>query len=247
MRPIAIVLLLLACNKKEAPPPDPEPVPTTGARGHSVTKIKEQGSDEAPAEKPPETPNDAPAGSPKDPAGSATETATTQIDAGAPDNKNKPAYRDSSNHVHPPGGAIFMGRGADCTPERDHCLRAGAWFTSGPYRPGALFRATPVFEFEGKMWTFRGEEMAPDGYTWLLKTKIATTSEVRVGEPIVWLIRSSSDQKIFLNNESDALTSSRWDVGVVESVGSDFVRVKGWDTNVPIESVRVVTEKKKSG
>lgn len=246
MRQIAFVLLLLACNKKEAPP-EPEPVPTTGARGHSVTKLKEQGSEETPEQ-------------PREGSGSTTVTAAAtaeihagtgnqpaEIDAGAVDNKNKPAYRDDQNRVHPPGGPIFMGRGADCTPERDHCLRAGAWFASGPYRPGALFRATPVFEFEGKVWTFRGDELRPDEYAWLLKTTVATTSDVRVGEPIVWLIRSSSDQKIFLNNENDALTSSRWDVGVVDSVGSDFIRVKGWDSNIPIESVRVVTEKKKSG
>lgn len=241
MRALAIVLLLAGCNKKEAAP-EPDPVPTTGARGHSVTKIAGSGSEETPTETPTEKTVEQ---------GSATATAAVAVDAGAVDavvdNKDKPAYRDDQDRVHPPGGPIYMGRGADCTPERDHCLRAGAWFASGPYRPGALFRATPVFEFEGKMWTFRGEELRPDEFTWLLKTKVATTSEVRVGEPIVWLIRSSSDHKIFLNSEDDALTTSRWDVGVVDSVGSDSIRVKGWETNVPIETVRVVTEKKKSG
>lgn len=238
MRAFAIVLVLAACNKKETPP-EPVPVPTTGARGHSVTKIASSGSEETPTETTTEKPAEKPAEKP-------VEAAAVAVDA-AVDDKNKPAYRDEEGHLKPPGGPVFMGRGEDCTPQRDHCLRAGAWFASGPYRPGALFRATPVFEFEGKMWTFRGDELPADEFTWLFKTKPAKMSDVQVNEPIVWLIRSSSDQKIFLNNESDALTSSRWDVGVVDSVGSDFIRVKGWDSNVPIEAVRAITEKKKSG
>jgi hypothetical protein len=217
---IVLLVALLGCKKKD-PEPEPDPAPTTGARGHSVTKVKDEPVEQGSAE-----------------AGSGD-------DAGI-DNKNKPAYRDEHGGVHGPGGGVYGGRMPDCTPDRDHCLREGVWFASGPYREGALYRATPVFEFEGKTWTWRGDEYPPSEYDWLFKTKPATMEDIVVGEPIVWVIRGMGDNTDFLSNEKEALTSSRWDVGIVESVKTGFVRVSGWAGDVKIETVRVVTEKKKS-
>lgn len=247
MRLLAIVMLhvvLLACKKHEQQP-EPDPTPTVGARGHSVTKVK--GTEG-------ETPTEGTEGQAEKPveSGSATAegaatTATAEIDAGTEgDPKKKPAYRDDQGRVHGPGGPVFGGRQGNCTPDKDHCLRDGVWFASGPYREGALYRVTPVFEFEGKTWTWRGDELSPSEYDWLLKTKVAQKSDIRVGEPIVWVIKGLSDNEDFLTSENEALTSSRWDVGIVESINSDFIRVSGWAGNVKIETVRVITEKKKS-
>jgi hypothetical protein len=216
---IVLLVALLGCKKKD-PEPEPDPAPTAGARGHSVTKVNDEAEH-----------------------GSA-EAGSGATDAGV--DQNKAAYRDEHGEVHGPGGGIYGGRMPDCTPDRDHCLRDGVWFASGPYREGALYRATPVFEFEGKTWTWRGEEYPPSEYDWLFKTKVAKKEDIVVGEPIVWVIRGMGDNTDFLNNEKEALTSSRWDVGIVESVGSDFVRVSGWGGDVKIDTVRVITEKKKS-
>jgi hypothetical protein len=219
---IVLLVALLGCKKKD-PEPEPEPTPTTGARGHSVTKVSDEPTEHGSAQ-----------------AGSAEAEADAGVD------KNKPAYRDDHGEVHGPGGGVYGGRMPDCTPDRDHCLRDGVWFASGPYREGALFRATPVFEFEGKMWTWRGDEYPPSEYEWLFKTKAAKKEDIVVGEPIVWVIRGIGDNTDFLNSEKEALTSSRWDVGIVEKVESDFVRVSGWAGNVKIDTIRVITEKKKS-
>jgi hypothetical protein len=39
------------------------------------------------------------------------------------------------------------------------------------------------------------------------------------------------------------LTSSRWDVGVVDSVSADHVRIKGWG-DAPLDTVRAIVEEK---
>lgn len=236
---LTALVLLLACKKPEQTP-EPDPTPTTGARGHSVTKIKdtehEGASGDDHAEKPVES-------SGSDQATGAGEGSTTGAEE---DPKKKPAYRDDQGRVHGPGGPVFGGRRGDCTPDKDHCLRDGVLFASGPYRTGALFRATPVFEFEGKTWTWMGDEYPPNEYDWLFKTKVATKSDIVVGEPIVWVIKGLGDNTDFLASENEALTSSRWDVGVVESINSDFIRVSGWAGNVKIDTVRIITEKKKT-
>lgn len=221
-------MALLGCKKKD-PEPEPDPTPTTGTRGHSITKVQDEPAEHAEH---------------AEHAGSA-EAGSDETDAGV-DNKNKPAYRDDHGRVHGPGGGVYGGRMPDCTPERDHCLREGVWFASGPYHEGSLFRATPVFEFEGKTWTWLGDEYPENEYEWLLKTKAATKADIRVGEPIVWVIRGMGDNTDFLSSEKEALTSSRWDVGIVERIESDYVRVSGWAGNVKLDTIRVVTEKKKS-
>jgi hypothetical protein len=53
---------------------------------------------------------------------------------------------------------------------------------------------------------------------------------------------SSSDK--WLASEHDALTSSRWEVGVIDSVSGNTFKVLGWPDPVPIDTARVITERK---
>lgn len=117
-----------------------------------------------------------------------------------------PAHRDADNRPHGPGGGVFMGKTEPCTNKHDHCLRPGVLFASDGAIPGKMFRATPVFELEGKWWTWRGE---PATYKFLFKTKVAEKiSDLAVGKPIVWLVQQNANEQ-WLDNEYESLTSSR--------------------------------------
>jgi hypothetical protein len=151
-----------------------------------------------------------------------------------------PPYIDDEGHLHGPGGPVFMGRGPECNAEADHCLRESVWFAVGNLVPGKLYRATPVFEYEGKWYNWRGE---PEEFAMRFKTKVGTPETIKVGEPIIWFIDENSSKK-FVNNEYDALTSSRWEAGVVDSLGVGKIRVKGWtDGAVSIDTTRVIVER----
>lgn len=232
MRWVAIVVwLVLGCKKKE-PEAEPAPAPATPAVGHSRTKVAEEASAE-------------PAGGETGAAREATQAATGDAavaDAPLYGGNGKPAYRDADGHVHGPGGPIYMGKGPDCTDKIDHCLRPGVWFAVGNVKPGRLYRATPVFEFESKWWTFRGDEETD--FQTLFKTKVVESpSELQPGSPVVWLVEENSGNK-WLNSEHDALTSSRWEVGVIESVSGDTFKVMGWSGPIPIDTARVITERR---
>jgi hypothetical protein len=58
------------------------------------------------------------------------------------------------------------------------------------------------------------------------------------------LYRSSEESDDFLDNEHDMLTTSRWSVGVVESIDGETIRVKGWGGSVSLDTVRVIVEEK---
>jgi hypothetical protein len=150
-----------------------------------------------------------------------------------------PAYRDAANVPRGPGGPVFMGKGQPCTNKLDHCLRPGVWFATDGVVAGKLFRGTPVFELDGKWWTWRGQ---PAEYKHLFRTKLADkAADVSVGKPIVFFVEEGGRK--WLDNEMEMLTSSRWSVGVVESVDGEAIRIKGW-SNVSLESVRVIVEEK---
>jgi hypothetical protein len=233
------LVFAMGCPKKEEPAPEPLQGPPPS--GRSVTKIGEDGSSAGGSA--------TPAGSGSTPTGSSeTPVATGTIDAGGTADaarwggNGKPAYRDEAGHVHGPGGPIFMGRGADCTDALDHCLRDGVWFAVGTIRPGSIYRATPAFELEGKWWNFREEEVECQE---LFKTKVAKASDLVPNEPIIWLVEENQEF-VWLKSESDALTSSRWEAGIVESgTTSDKFRVKGWQWAVLVPSARVIVERKK--
>ena len=207
--------------------------------GRSVTKVKdgdEDGSGEGRLAK-------AATGSDGSAAGSDTGSGSAGSDAEPKKFGGNGAapYYDDEGHLHGPGGPVFMGKGPECNAERDHCMRDGVWFGVGNLVSGKLYRAVPVFEFEKKWYNWRGRE---EGFAMRFKTKVATKETVKVGDPIIWFIDENSSKK-FVDNEYDALTSSRWEAGYVEGwAGSDKVRVAGWTFGVvPLDTIRVIIER----
>lgn len=151
-----------------------------------------------------------------------------------------PPSRDEAKRPRGPGGPVFMGKGEPCTNKIDHCMRPGVWFAASDVIAGKLFRGTPVFEFEGKWWNWRGDEA---DYKFAFKTKVASSSsEITVGKPVVFLVEDSGRK--WLDNEHDMLTTSRWSVGVVDSIDGETIRVKGWSGNVSLDTIRVIVEEK---
>jgi hypothetical protein len=136
---------------------------------------------------------------------------------------------------------VFLGKGEPCTHKLDHCLRPGVWFAADNVIAGKLFRGTPVFELDGGWWTWRGQRADA---TWLFRTKVVEKpAELVIGKPVVFFAEDGPGEKWFFN-EYEMLTSSRWSVGVIESVTADSVRIRGWGP-VPTDTVRVIVEDKK--
>jgi hypothetical protein len=220
---LAIVLAALACKKK---PKEQEPDSTPAGPpkvGHSVTKLPGSGGDDG---------SDHVASAKSD--GGAADAPPPQIGGNGQD-----AYRDDSNHVHGPGGPVFMGHGPDCDASRDHCLRKGVWFSVGNIVAGRLYRALPVFELENKWWTWRGDEDSP---VKLYKTQLAGNTSLSSGTPVIWF-SDETDSKKWPDSEYEALTSSRWEAGVVDTPSSNGkVRIKGWNDAVPMDTVRTIVE-----
>jgi hypothetical protein len=241
-----VLLLLVACKKKEEAPPE-EPMPMGEApKGHSVTKIKD------PSEEP-DTGSGAGSGEGRfEKLGSAGASNDDNVkvsnakldggvDAASTAGDGSPAYMDDEGHLHGPGGPVFMGRGAECNGERDHCMRDGVWFAVGNLVAGKLYRAVPIYEYEKKWYNWRGRE---ESFAMRFRTKVGTRETLRADDPVIWFIDENASHK-FVDNEYDALTSSRWEAGVVESVGTDKIRVKGWTYGaVPIDTTRIIIERK---
>src|SRR5262245_9491447 len=227
---VLVLAVLVACKKKEEEPA-PEPAPKSPSVGHSVTKVPDEPTAQAPAG----------SGSGSAPAHheAAPADAAVTIDAPVYGGDGSPASRDSRGHIVPPGGPVFTGRGPECTDKIDHCLREGVYFSVGALVAGKLYRATPVFEFEGKWYNWFGRSESVDT---AYKTKVAKAGELRAGDPVIWFIE---DTKQWVSSEYDALTSSRWEAGIIESVSGATFRVKGWDRPVAIESARKLTERRK--
>jgi hypothetical protein len=209
-------------RKKHAPDPEPtvgsnEPPKT----GHSVTVLKE----------------DAGTGG-----GSAHATGTGSGSAKAEHlmgGDGSAPGRADDGRVHGPGGPVYMGRGVTCDAQHDHCLRDGVWFSINNIQPGKLYRALPVFEFEKKWWTWRGEPA--DEPVKLYKTQIAGNAKLAPGTAVIWYSSETSDGK-WADSEYEALTSSRWEAGVVESQQSPtVVMIKGFGA-APMDTVRLITE-----
>jgi hypothetical protein len=222
MRRLVIVLALgTSCKKNNEPPTDP--VAATPSRGTSVTNLND-------LEKKPKGGNGS---------GGPTDGGITG-DAQRFGGNGSPPYIDDEAHLHGPGGPIFMGRGDECNAQRNHCQRDPAWFAVGNLVAGKLYRAVPVFEYNGKWHTWRGKE---EDYARLLLTKVGTKDTLLPGEPVIWFVDDSS--KKFVDTEYEALTSSRWEAGVIDSVEPEKVRVKGWTSGpIPIDTTRIVIEQK---
>jgi hypothetical protein len=224
LRALLIVTCLVGCKKKEREMATE--LPPTPSTGHSITHFKD-------ASDPPE--ENGSAGT-----ASANAASTTPIDA-APVS-GAAAYRDSDGRVHGPGGPVNLGKGHDCDAAHEHCMRDGVWFAAGNYQQGKLFRAVPSFEFEGKWYNFRGDPIDDGGK--LLKTKVAKPGDVRAGEPIVVFTPEDNPRDKWVNVEDDALTSSRWDVVVPDSVNGNTFTTKAWPDPIDIDTARVVVEQK---
>lgn len=231
-----LLLLVTACKPKQEAEPEPAPSGAP-ARGMSVTKMND----------PSEETEDGGAGRLENAGGREGSTASGPTDAGTADARlfggdGSPAHMDDEGRIRGPGGPLFMGHGEECNAERDHCMREGVWFAVGNLVAGKLYRAVPVFEYEGKWYNWRGKE---ESFAMRFKTKVGTRSTLHAGDPVIWFIDENASKK-FVDNEYDALTSSRWEAGVIESVESDKIRVKGWTYGmVPIDTTRVITDTKR--
>ena len=114
------LIFVVACKKKEEPAADPPPSGPP-ATGHSVTKVKDDGTGAT--------------GSGSENAGGHSSTTNTAAgsaqesgppaDASLYGGNGKPAFKDDGGHVHGPGGPIYMGRGPDCTLFTPECTPPG--------------------------------------------------------------------------------------------------------------------------
>jgi hypothetical protein len=214
----SLMMMLAACKKPEQDEPAPPPTDPPKV-GHGT--IKTSGSAHAD-------------GDPGD--------AGVVVDAHLPGGNGAPAFRDDQGRVHGPGGPVFMGSGTECNPSRDHCMRDGVWFAVRNVMPGKLFRAVPVFAFEDKWYTWRGEPAEAEGK--IYKTQMAGTTAIPEGTSVIFFSSETSDTK-WADSEYEALTSSRWEAAVTEQAASGHgtVRIKGFgDTSQ--DSVRLIVDTK---
>ena len=227
------IAALAGCDKlRKKHEPDPEPVASNAPpkSGHSVTHLKEDAAVATGSSTTHVTP--ATGGSASAPgAGSGSAEHLVGGDG-------SPAHRGDDGRLHGPGGAVFMGRGVTCDAAHDHCLRDGVWFSVSNIQPGKLYRALPVFEFEKKWWSWRGE---PDEPVKLYKTQIAGNARIAPGTSVIWFSNENTGPK-WADSEYEALTSSRWEAGVVERQDSPtVVEIQGFGPT-PLDTIRLITE-----
>ena len=221
MRSFVIAALVLAswgCKKKQPPADDPPPTGSAHV-GHASFKMHgsaDPGDGSAEADTPP--------------------AAQQQDD----EDVGKPPYRDDSGHLHGPGGPVAMGEGADCDAGRDHCLRKGVWFAVNKIEAGRQFRAVPSFIFEKAWYDFLGDPVDTSGKLYM--TKPVGNGPLQNGQSVIFFSSENDDSK-WANSEYDALTSSRWEAGVIESISGDKVRISSWG-DVPKDTIRVITQTK---
>jgi hypothetical protein len=225
MRSLVIASAVLAlCGCKKAEPPADDPPPTGSAKvGHGT--FKTHGTPENPG---------------SDTAGSAEATADPPPPTTDDEDVGKPPYRDDSGHLHGPGGPVNMGSGPDCDAGRNHCLRKGVWFAAHNIESGRQFRATPSFTFENKWYDFEGNPVDTGGKLYM--TKPVGNDPISAGQQVIYFSSENDDSK-WANSEYDALTSSRWEAGVVESVSGDKIRISSWG-DVPKDTIREITQTK---
>jgi hypothetical protein len=215
-------------RKKQEPDPVGSGSAAPPATGHSVTKLKSDAGGSG-------------SGSDMGPRNSVIASTGSGHGSGhIMGGDGSPSMRADDGRVHGPGGPVFMGRGTiSCDASHDHCLRDGVWFSVSNIQPGKLYRALPVFEFEKKWWTWRGEPA--DTPVKLYKTQIAGNAKLAAGTQVIWFSSETSDEK-WADSEYEALTSSRWEAGVIESQQSPTaVMIKGFGA-APLDTMRLITE-----
>ncbi len=219
----SIALASTGCKKQ--PKPDDEPAAPAGSAqiGHAKIHVHGNGDSDNPD-----------TGS----AGTAASAGAT-VDAAENDGvAGKPPYRDDSGHVHGPGGPVDMGESSACDTSRNHCMRQPAWFAASEIERGRQFRATPAFLFEKAWYDWRGEPIERGGK--LYSTRLAGNDAIAAGTKVIFFEADTDDSK-FADSEFDALTSSRWEAGVVESSSGSNVRVSSWG-DVPKDTVRLIVD-----
>jgi hypothetical protein len=120
-----------------------------------------------------------------------------------------PAHLTAGGVVEGPGGPISDAP-ADCGPEHNHCLRGNAYFMYG-----SSLALSPVFEFQGKWYTWEGRQVDV-GHVY--RTRPVRADTVRAArflfvyaEPIDGRnLRDTNVYGILPTSERDALTSGRW-------------------------------------
>jgi hypothetical protein len=222
---ISGVVLGAGCKKKEREMATE--LPSTPSSGHSVTHFKDAPEAEGSAEV-------VASGSPP-----------AAIDAAeAPKSSGAQGYRDPDGRIHGPGGPVNMGSGPNCDAEHNHCQRGDAWFFANNVVPGKLYRATACFEFEGKWYTWRGDEVEKGGK--LFRTRVAKPEDLQVGKPIVFFAPESDPRDKWVDSEYEGLTSSRWDVGVPETVNpaAKTWGTRAWPDPIDDDVARAIVETK---
>jgi hypothetical protein len=207
-------------------------LPATPSSGHSVTHLKDSPDVEGSG------------GAVGASAGSAAIDAGGEAIDAAPKvgGNGQPPYRDDEGRVHGPGGPVYTGKGPSCDPDHNHCQRGDGWYYATNYGAGKLFRATPCFEFEGKWYTWRGDEVDSGGK--LFKTRVAKPEDLRAGAPVVFMVPDYDPRAKFVDSEYEGLTSSRWDVAVPDSVSGKTWVTKSWPDPIDLDVTRAVVEQK---
>lgn len=209
-------------------------LPSTPSSGHSVTHLKDAPEAEGSGEV---VSSGSPSHVPID--------AADSVDAAPKIGGNgQPAYRDPDGRIHGPGGPVNMGSGPKCDAEHNHCQRGDAWFFANNAVAGKLYRATGCYEFEGKWYTWRGDEVETGGK--LYRTRVAKPEDIKPGVPVVFFAPESDPRDKWVDSEYEALTSSRWDVGVPEEVnpGAKTWGTKAWPDPIDDDVARVIVETK---
>jgi hypothetical protein len=220
-----IALASTGCKKQ--PKPDDKPATPAGSAqiGHAKIHVHS------------DTPDMGSAGTTA--AATATATAGATPDAAESDGvAGKPSYRDDSQSIHGPGGPVDMGDETPCDSSRNHCMRQPAWFAASEIERGRQFRATPAFLFEKAWYDWRGQPIDKGGK--LYSTRVAGNAAIAAGTKVIFFEADTDDSK-FADSEYEALTSSRWEAGVVDSSSGSNVRVSSWG-DVPKDTVRLIVD-----
>ena len=222
---IAAAALTLAGCKKQPKPGDETPAPgPTGQVGHA--KMHSHGSNGSGGDDSDATPSSGGSGQ-----------AAAPVDA-QDDSGGTPAYRDEDGHIHGPGGGVDMGEGPACDASRNHCLRKPALFAASEIERGHQFRATPTFKFEKDWYDWRGQPIDKGGK--IYDTAPVGNNSLSPGAKVIFFESDADEAGKWADSEYDALTSSRWEAGIVESVSGATVRVSGWG-DTPKDTVRLIT------
>lgn len=168
-----------------------------------------------------------------------SQTADGTPTLGAPPTvKGPPATKLADGTIQGPGGPLSDAK-RECTAAHDHCLRS-QWFVTGAltHRGGAGM--APVFEFEGKWYTWTGERVT--GGT-LYRTTSATTSTLKVARQALayWPPENELVPPLPVS-EQDAMTSNRWSVVIVSEIDAAAGTFTSGGVTHQIDAARVVSD-----